>query len=150
MTLNDIKPERAVESDCDEICALENLCFSDPWPKEAILAQISGEGKITLIVRKNGRIAGYIGMMYVLDEGYISNLAVLPEFRRTGVGKALVSGMAQTSKELKLSFLSLEARQSNTAAVALYEAQGFGIAGIRKAYYEKPREDALIMTMFLS
>ena len=149
MTRNEIKTERATEADCDEIACIEKICFSDPWPREIISAQISGKSKIMLTAKKNGRIAGYIAVMHVEDEGYISNLAVLPEFRRSGAAGALVAAVTETSKKIGLSFLSLEVRASNAAARALYEKFGFTKAGLRRNYYETPKEDAIIMTLFL-
>jgi ribosomal-protein-alanine N-acetyltransferase len=94
-------------------------------------------------------VAGYIGLMYVLDEGYISNVAVLPAYRRQGVGKALIGELEREAGKVRLSFLTLEVRASNAAARALYADRGFRDTGLRKNYYEKPIEDAVLMTKYL-
>ena len=91
---------------------------------------------------------GYVGMMYVLDEGYISNVAVAPEARRRGVGRALITELLRRADEKALAFVTLEVRPSNEAAIALYSAFGFEPVGRRKNYYDKPSEDALLMTKF--
>ena len=91
-----------------------------------------------------------MGLDYVLDEGYVTNVCTAPEFRRLGVAGALIDAVTARSRELELAFVTLEARVSNAAARSLYAQKGFIDAGIRPGYYEKPREDAVIMTLYLS
>jgi len=95
----------------------------------------------------DGIVLGYVGLMFVLDEGYISNVAVAPEERRQGVADALISALVDRTRN-KLAFLTLEVRESNAAAISLYKKHGFEIVGNRKNYYERPRESALLMTLF--
>ncbi|MBQ8648869.1 MAG: ribosomal protein S18-alanine N-acetyltransferase, partial [Clostridia bacterium] len=92
-------------------------------------------------------IMGYIGFNVVLDEGYITNVAVFPKYRRMGVATALVRKAISYSKKNGLAFLSLEVRKSNSAAIALYENEGFKPEGERKNFYTNPKENALIMTV---
>ena len=99
-----------------------------------------------LLAEYDGAVAGYIGMMCVLDEGYISNVAVSPDYRRKGIGRLLVSEMLSRAEKKKLSFATLEVREHNESAIALYASAGFSPVGRRKNYYERPREDALLMT----
>ena len=87
-------------------------------------------------------------MMFVLDEGYISNVAVGPDYRRAGIADALIDRLLTLCREHELSFVTLEVRSGNKPAIALYEKHGFKTVGLRKNYYERPREDALIMTKF--
>ena len=96
-----------------------------------------------------GRVLGYVGLMYVLDEGYISNVAVHPEARRQGIGDALIDALAAKAAELELAFLTLEVRESNAPAIALYAKHGFHPVGKRKNYYDAPKEDAVLMTCYL-
>ena len=91
---------------------------------------------------------GYVGMMFVLDEGYIANVAVAPPARRRGVGRALIASLLARADQMQLAFVTLEVRPSNHAAIALYEGFGFEVVGRRKNYYDKPSEDALLMTKF--
>ena len=92
-----------------------------------------------------GNVLGYAGLHAVLDEGYIDNVAVEPDARRHGVASALLEVFCRFAAA-NLAFLTLEVRASNSAAIALYEKHGFRRAGLRPGYYQKPREDAVIMT----
>ena len=100
-------------------------------------------------VGDTGRLLGYVGLLAVVDEGYITNVAVRPDCRRQGVAAALLDALEAQGKERELAFLTLEVRQSNAPARALYEKLGYLQAGLRRNYYENPREDAIIMTKTL-
>jgi ribosomal-protein-alanine N-acetyltransferase len=91
-------------------------------------------------------VVGYAGVQVILDEGYITNIAVRPECRRQGIAAKLLQVFMDFAKANQLSFLTLEVRASNYDAIALYGSRGFRSMGRRKNYYEHPREDALIMT----
>ena len=92
------------------------------------------------------RMQHVVGIKPVIDEGYITNVAVYPAYRRQGAGTALLKRVFEFAVEEKLRFVSLEVRVSNSAAVSLYEKLGFTTEGRRKDFYRNPREDALIMT----
>ena len=94
---------------------------------------------------EEGYVLGYAGLHTILDEGYIDNIAVAPDARRHGVASALLDVFCRFGAA-NLAFLTLEARKSNAAAIALYEKHGFQQAGLRPGYYQHPREDAVIMT----
>lgn len=127
------------------IAKLEKECFSEPWSKEAI-AESAAEGIRFFVYEESGEILGYAGLQTVLDEGYVTNIAVSPLHRRRGVGKALTNRLDSAAEELSLSFVSLEVRESNEPAISLYTASGYTADGIRKNFYENPRENAIIMT----
>ena len=133
-----------------QIQRIEQQSFSVPWTEQMLRMQLQPDSHVFLTAEAEGGVVGYIGMMYVLDEGYISNVAVHPDFRRRGVADALLDALEARARALLLSFLTLEVRQSNAPAVALYEKHGYRVAGRRKNYYEKPTEDALLMTLTLS
>lgn len=132
-----------------QIAAIERQCFSSPWPAEIVARSLTGGERVMLVATEGNAVLGYIGMMYVLDEGYISNVAVSTEHRRRGVGGALVEAIESRSRELGLGFLTLEVREGNTPARSLYARHGFTDVGLRRGYYEKPVEDAVLMTLFL-
>lgn len=139
----------ATEKQFPQIAQIEKLCFSDPWTEEQIAAQRTGENHVFLAAVESGETLGYISLMHVLDEGYIGNVAVAPEYRRRGVGKALVGAMTARAEALDLTFLTLEVREGNLPARALYAQCGYRDVGLRKNYYEKPRENAVLMTLEL-
>ena len=95
--------------------------------------------------REDGSILGYAGLHVIVDEGYIDNIAVEEAARRHGVASALLDVYCRFGA-VNLAFLTLEVRKSNLPAIALYEKFGFQQAGLRPGYYQRPREDAVIMT----
>lgn len=130
-----------------QIVGIERECFSLPWTEQMLRSQLEGERCVFLAALEENTVLGYVGLAYVLDEGYISNVAVAPAHRRRGAGDALIAELIRRGRALRLAFLTLEVRESNAAAVALYAKHGFLVVGRRKGYYEKPREDALLMTL---
>ena len=124
---------------------LHGICFADAWPEDLL----SRRRDCFLVAEEAGEICGYVMLTTVLDEGSIDSIAVSPSQRRRGVGDALTAAAIRRGRELGLSFITLEVRAGNKAALALYEKHGFTEAGRRKGYYEKPREDAIIMTLVL-
>lgn len=133
-----------------QIQQIEQQSFSVPWTDAMLRMQLQPDSHVFLTAETDGAVVGYAGMLYVLDEGYISNVAVRPDHRRRGIAEALLAALEARGRALMLSFLTLEVREGNAAAIALYEKRGYRIAGRRKNYYEKPTEDALIMTLTLS
>ena len=127
---------------------IEQASFSLPWTEAMLRIQLDRNSHIFLTAQAGGRIVGYIGLMYVLDEGYISNVAVSPDYRRQGIADALITRLCEICTGLELSFVTLEVRAGNAPAIALYEKHGFQRVGLRRNYYERPKEDALIMTKF--
>ena len=129
---------------------LEQQCFSVPWTERQLRAQLPDDRHVFLVAERGGEVLGYVGLMHVLDEGYISNVAVSPEHRRQGIGEALIAELTRRAERLGLAFLTLEARASNDPAIRLYEKMGFRQVGRRKNYYQRPDEDAILMTLFLN
>ena len=134
----------ATQSDIKDIANIENQSFSTPWSENAILESMNAGTKF-YVARKNNLVVGYMGVSTVLDEGYVTNVAVLPKYRRLGIGNKILEHVTNDLKP-NLSFISLEVRVSNTNAIALYEKFGFEHVGIRKRFYSNPIEDAIIMT----
>ena len=129
-----------------QIQKIEQQSFSVPWTETMLRLQLEPDSHVFLTAEADGEVIGYIGMMFVLDEGYISNVAVQPPWRRHGVADALLCELEKRAIQKMLSFLTLEVRESNAPAIALYEKHGFCVVGRRKKYYEKPTEDAILMT----
>lgn len=132
----------------DGVAALERACFSRPWSREMLKEELDNACSAFLVAEDNGRVAGYAGLQVVLDEGYIANVAVDPDYRRQGIATRLVQVYIDFARANHLAFLTLEVRPSNTAAIILYGRLGFRSVGRRRNYYEHPKEDCLIMTLF--
>ena len=128
---------------------LEQRCFSVPWTEAQLRAQLPDDRHVFLVAERGDEVLGYVGLMHVLDEGYISNVAVSPDCRRQGIGAALIAELTRRAGRMELAFLTLEARASNAPAIRLYEKMGFRQVGRRKRYYQRPEEDAVLMTLFL-
>ena len=144
MEITDVLPAQV-----PEIAEMEKCIFSDPWTEAQIASQLTGEGHIFLAATEDGKLLGYISAMYVLDEGYVGNVAVRENCRGRGIGQALVEAMTVRAEALHLAFLTLEVRESNAPARRLYARCGYTDVGLRKNYYEKPRENAVLMTLNL-
>ena len=129
------------------LAEIEKACFHAPW-SAAMLREALGKG-IFLVAEQDGAAVGYVGCQTVLDEGYITNVAVSPDCRRQGIGRALVAALKARAAEAGLAFVTLEARASNAPAIALYEGAGFRRVGVRRNFYTAPTEDAVLMTLYL-
>ncbi|MCX4370577.1 MAG: ribosomal protein S18-alanine N-acetyltransferase [Dysosmobacter sp.] len=135
----------------DEVAELERVCFSDPWSRNMLSEELENDLAAFLVaLDERGAVAGYAGMQVVLDEGYVLNIAVRPDCRRQGVAGRLLQVFLDFARGNRLSFLTLEVRASNYAAIALYGSRGFRGVGRRKNYYEHPKEDAVLMTLNLA
>ena len=129
------------------LAEIEKVCFHAPWSADMLREEL-GKG-LFLVAKRDGVAVGYVGCQTVLDEGYITNVAVSPDCRRQGVGRALIGTLVSHAGAQGLAFVTLEARTSNMPAIALYENAGFQKVGVRKNFYTAPVEDALLMTFFL-
>lgn len=127
------------------IAALETECFSTPWSEQAI-TDSAKNGTLFFVYENEGEIIGYAGLDIVLDEGYVTNIAVCKKARRQGIGKALTQKLCLEAQDKNLCFISLEVRSRNKVAIALYEGEGFIAEGCRKNFYTNPTDDAIIMT----
>lgn len=132
----------------EELEKLERICFSRPWSRKMLAEELENQCAAFLVAQDSitQQVMGYAGLLAMADEGYITNVAVFPEFRRQGVAAKLIAVFENFARGNKLAFLTLEVRPSNTAAIALYKGFGFEQVGRRKNYYDLPKEDALILT----
>lgn len=134
-------------ADVDEVLALEEAAFTNPWTRAMYLAELENKDVSYCFLARDARrhAVGFCSFWRVLDELHINNLAVLPELRRTGIGSTLLAFVLHKGVELGANRATLEVRRSNEAARALYERFGFSVAGVRANYYSKPVEDALVL-----
>ena len=131
------------------LAALEDVCFSTPWTAQGLAEELENPQAHFLTALVGETVAGYIGVQEICGEGYVTNVAVLPEYRRRGIGRALLCAAIDGARARGCAFLTLEVRPSNTGAIRMYESLGFSVMGRRKSFYRSPSEDALIYTLFI-
>ena len=134
----------------DDIARLEQICFSRPWSRRMLAEELENQCAAFLVALEPGtdNVIGYAGLLVMADEGYITNVAVFPEYRRRGVAEQIIQVFCDFAQGNHLAFLTLEVRPSNAPAISLYNSFGFEEVGRRKNYYDLPREDALILTRY--
>ncbi len=132
--------------DVSGVTIVEEECFSQPWSYQAFLSELENDKAVTYIAIEDYEIVGFINAHFVLNEGYINNIAVTLTHRRKHTADMLIEKLVSLAIDKKLAFLTLEVRQSNEAAINLYKKHGFLEVGIRKDFYDQPKEDAILMT----
>ena len=136
---------RASTAELAEIAAAEEEIFPDPWSEASLLSHQSSAGGVTLVAIFEGRMCGFLTARLLPPECELYRIAVLPQARRRGVGRALTEALLRLMKEADCTDCFLEVRASNSPAIALYTACGFREIGRRRRYYHSPTEDAILM-----
>ena len=131
-------------SDLDEVMAIEQVSYPAPWKREHFLQEIHSPLSFPEVAVNNGCVVGYVCLMSLFEEAQIMNIAVAPAQRDRGVARRLMERAFLTARDKGAENLVLEVRESNAAAIALYESYGFSRYFIRKGYYEG-KEDAFLM-----
>jgi ribosomal-protein-alanine N-acetyltransferase len=137
-------------ADIEEVVGIERASCTQPWSESLFFNEIQNPRSTPRVVRKEGKVAGYLCASVIMDEGHILNLAVHPRMRRTGVASLLIGDAIGRLREGGCRFLFLEVRDSNKTAREIYEKYGFKTIGIRKNYYVSPVEDAVVMVLRLA
>ena len=132
--------------DLDQVMEIEQDLFSVPWTREGFFTFLTRDHAMFLVVEEKGKILGYCGLLMVLDEGDITNVAVKRDRQREGIGNFLMESLIRLAADLGVTTIHLEVRAGNEKAIRLYERVGFTRDGIRKKYYTDPIEDAILMT----
>lgn len=130
----------------EDILTVEHLSFSVPWSRQSFIDEIQQNKYARYFVAIcDGKVVGYAGMWVVCDEGHITNIAVHPDYRKTGIGSKLMEALIKAAEAEGAAELTLEVRKGNFEALVLYQKYGFMTEGVRKGYYSDNNEDALIM-----
>jgi len=138
--------EKVKECHVGQIAEIEQESFSDPWSHDALLYECENKLAHFHAAVIDGQVVGYFGLHIVIDEGYITNIAVRESYRGQGIAKSMMSKMLELASQHKLCSLTLEVRASNQPAISLYRRFGFQSEGLRKGFYTLPADDAIIMT----
>ena len=143
----DVLIRKAEERDLDQIAELEKVCFpEDPWSCASFYNEIVENDRTLYLTAWDGeKIAGYMGIWEILDEGHITNVAVSPLYRRQGIGEKLIDEILRITSMHGIKSWTLEVRVDNEPAIRLYEKMGFRKEGLRRKYYTYDGTDALIM-----
>ena len=142
-----IYPEKMTDADISGVAELEKLCFHHSAWTEQSLELLTKEGiGMGMVCRRDGHAVAYGGMLCVVDEGQITNIATHPDYRRQGYASAVVEALKKYAKNNRLDVVTLEVRESNAAAIKLYTSHGFKIDGKRRGFYTNPTEDAVLMS----
>jgi len=134
------------KKDIAQVSEIEKSIFSIPWSENSFIEASENENNIYLVCVENEEITGYCGLWTVLGEGNVTNVAVSVKHRGKGYGSALMKELQNRGLEKDVGKYFLEVRQSNVIALNLYLSVGFKKIGIRKNFYERPAEDAVIMS----
>ena len=135
----------ATEADIPALYALETDCFPDPWSQKSLRDTLREERSFFAVAEIDGKVVGYINTTYILDEMELNRICTLPDYRRQGIGAALLQAAFAFAKEKHIQSFFLEVRASNLPAQTLYRSAGFTQVGLRKKFYQNPTEDGLIM-----
>ncbi|MGN1155236.1 MAG: ribosomal protein S18-alanine N-acetyltransferase [Agathobacter sp.] len=135
---------RMTFEDVKSVAQIEAECFSMPWSETGFEDSLAREDTVFLVCVDEG-VVGYIGMYLSFEEGEITNVAVTPSYRQRGCGNLLIEAVKKEAKARNAECVILEVRVSNEPAISLYKKNGFEEIGIRKNFYEHPKEDAIIM-----
>ena len=146
---------RCLPDDIERMASIERVSFSDPWSFETLSAAYALRHMRVLVAEESGRggsqggaapeLVGYVLALVMADEGEIADVAVAPDARRRGVGRALLDQMILDMVADGVRALYLEVRESNAAARGLYRSLDFEQVGRRREYYQHPIEDALLL-----
>ena len=143
--MSDMIVRKMQPEDLLQVCEIEKDNFSLPWSEKSFLESMERDDTLFLVALDREEVAGYLGCYCVAGEGEITNVAVKSSYRRQGVGGKLLETLYEEAKALHTQEFFLEVRESNEAAIGLYSRQGFVKEGVRKNFYEKPVENAVIM-----
>ncbi len=144
-----LKIRKMLPNDLPQVCEIGKQCFTTPWQLSSFEYELGNRDTILKVAVLNIEIAGYVCIRSILDVTHVMDLAVVHKFRRIGIGSMLLRGALQELKRTRpdVRMITLEVRDSNIAAVKLYEKFGFREVGRRRNYYQKPNEDAIIMEL---
>lgn len=137
-----IKIIKATKENTTDIALIECACFSIPWTEQSIAESLGSDSTYFNIAYADGEPAGYMSIQLAADEGDIMRVAVLPQFRRLGIGRALLT---KCFEDNLFDSVFLDVRENNTPAIKLYQSFGFEKIGLRKNYYANPTENAVMM-----
>ncbi|WP_346936474.1 ribosomal protein S18-alanine N-acetyltransferase [Clostridium sp.] len=143
--MTDVTIERMNSFNILGVKEISDLSFSSPWSLLSMEKELINKNAVYMVVKLGSKVVAFGGMWIIFDEGHITNIAVHPDFRRNNFGDIVVENLIKIAKDKNMASLTLEVRSSNIAAINLYKKHHFSVEGIRKNYYQNPKEDGYIM-----
>jgi len=139
---------REMESfDLMQVLRIEQDSFTTPWSMTSFIFELTNPLSILLVATLKNIVVGYVCASFVKEKGEIMDLAVMRNYRRKGIGRRLLMEAIHRLRKKGCKEIFLELRASNVAARKLYESMGFKMIGLRKHYYVRPPEDAIVMKL---
>lgn len=133
------------KKDVEEVVKIEEETFSMPWSQNDFLEMIEADYAHYMVAEEDNKIIGSCGLRNIAGEGEITNVVIRPEYRNMGIGVKMLCKLIKNAEKIGIREFTLEVRESNAAAIHVYEKLGFFAEGIRKKFYERPCENAVIM-----
>lgn len=143
--VNGVRVRIAAGEDADALFAIEMCSFTVPWSRESFASALSSDMMTVFAAEENGRVIGFGVLSVLAPEGEVLNIAVHPDARGSGTGRLILNTMLDHAKAEGADTVFLEVRETNAPARGLYESAGFTAVGVRKDYYDKPKENAVVM-----
>lgn len=136
----------------DDLTKIESVSFSKPWSHSALAEELQNPLAVFYVAEDeiSKHAVGYLGMFHILDEADFTNITVLTDYRRKGIASALINKAIEYARNHKLKRITLEVRVSNAPAISLYERYHFVKDGIRPNFYDSPKEDAAIYSLYFN
>jgi ribosomal-protein-alanine N-acetyltransferase len=144
--MNSISIVGMSERHIKEVAELERQCFTSPWSYDEFMGELSFLNAVYFVAEQDSNVVGFAGMHIIIDEGYITNIAVSPQRRQQGIADSLMQALEDHAAYKKLVLITLEVRETNFGAIHLYENHGYKQVGIRRDFYTLPTENAILMT----
>lgn len=146
INIDDVKVRHMNILDIDDVMNVETQCFKIAWSKESFEYEIKENNKALYVIAEyQGTVLGYAGLWKILDEGHITNIAVLQDFRKNGIATLMLTTLLDLAQKDSVNSFTLEVKKTNDVAINLYQNLGFRACGVRKGYYKDTNDDAIIM-----
>ncbi len=143
--MTDVTVEKMSSLNILGVKEISDLSFSSPWSLLSMEKELINKNAVYIVVKLGNKVVAFGGMWVVFDEGHITNIAVHPDYRRNNFGDVVVENLITIAKDINIVSMTLEVRASKIAAINLYKEHHFSGEGIRKNYYQHPKEDGYIM-----
>lgn len=146
INIDDVKVRNMNILDIDDVMNVETQCFTIGWSKESFEYEMKENNKALYVIAEyQGTLLGYAGLWKILDEGHITNIAVLKDFRKNGIATLMLNTLLDLAQKDSVNSFTLEVKKTNNVAISLYQNLGFEACGVRKGYYKDTNDDAIIM-----